>query len=224
VCKTEPALSMKTGKEGTMDTVDSRLTDEVTVARIKGWLTRSVQGHLLVNWHCPACGRWHINGWRANGEDGIRVSPKCLHHHRGGAFQVVLLDLHGDATPEIMCAIKSGQVPIWDASTKWPQRLLGEEAASVAPPPVRPRQPERRRILPPRSSVPARTWRAAAEGIIAACLAGRADTADKRTTARIERDAYRLLHQIERDPISAWRQLVEQTAGDLDAGIVAAMR
>jgi len=209
-----------------MDTVDSRLTDEVTVARIKGWLTRSVQGHLLVNWHCPACGRWHINGWRDYGEDGIRVAPKCLHHHRGGHFQVVWLGLHGDATPEIMRAIKSGQAPIWDASTKWPQRLLGEEAARIAPPPIRTRQPERRRILPPRSSVPARAWRAASEAIVQAwqaTLAGRGGSIDKRTTARLHRDAYRLLQQIERDPAAAWRQLVEQTGGDLSAGIAVAM-
>ena len=153
-----------------MGTIAS-LHDEPPVARIKGWLSRSVQGHLLVNWHCPACARWHINGWHANGEDGIRVSPKCLDHHRGGEHQVVWIGLHGDATPAIMRAISRGRAPSWKPGTRWPRRLL--------PPPPPPRTPERRQPRPSRvpaatprpsawRSVPVVAWRAAAAGIVEA--------------------------------------------------------
>jgi len=195
------------------------------------WLTRSVQGHLLANWWCGQ--HWHRCGWDALGDDCLRCAPPCT--SPTGSIRIQIL---GDATPAILRDIDMGRAPAWREGTRWPQRLLQEEIARLTPPaprrsPVRQqaRKPARRirvrtPIRPRRSCVPARAWRAESEGIVASwtvCLTSRGVTVDKRAMSRLQRESHRLLERIQRDPAAAWRQLVVDTGGDLNAAIVAAM-
>ena len=215
-----------------MHTLPSR-RDDIPVIKRPAWLTRSVQGHLLIRWYCGE--HWHVNGWDALGDDGIRCAPPCV-----SDTGTVRLYVVGDATPAIFRFIAKNQAPCWRDGTRWPQRLLNEERARLTPPPHRRRAPApappsrqqghrirvRTPIRPRHSCVPARTWRTAAEGIVARwteCLAGRGVTVDKRVMSRLQREAHRWLERIQRDPAAAWRQLVDATAGDLGAAIVAAM-
>jgi hypothetical protein len=212
-----------------MDKIESR--PEIPVIKRPAWLTRSAQGHLLIHWFCGQ--HWHANGWDALGDDGIRCAPPCV-----SDTGTVRLFVVGDATAAILRFIRKNRAPYWREGKRWPQRILKEERARLAPPALRQtttaphrqarQQPRRIRVATPirprHSCVPAWTWRAASEGIVQACLIDHATTPDKRALARLQRDAYRLLHRIERDPVAAWRQLVDTTGGDLDAGIAAAMR
>jgi hypothetical protein len=209
-----------------MDKIESR-PDTPIIDRV-AWLTRSVQGHLLAHSWCGQ--HWHQNGWLVD-DDGLREMPIV-----DDADGTVRLRILGDATPAILRDIYAGRAPVWREGTRWPQRLLAEERARLAPPASR-RKPERkqprkqaRRIRitprPRRSVVPARAWRAASESVVgawAACLARRGITPDKITMSRLERESYQLLKIIDRDPAAAWRQLVVDTGGDLDAGIAAGM-
>jgi hypothetical protein len=210
-----------------MHTVTSR-PDLPIIDRV-AWLTRSVQGHLLAHSWCGH--HWHQNGWDALGDDGFREMPLC-----DDPDGTVRLRILGDATPAILRDMYAGRAPGWREGTRWPQRLLNEERARLTPPAPR-RKPKRRqprkqarriRITPRprRSAVSARAWRAASESVVrawAACLAHRGVTPDKITMSRLERESYRLLKIIDRDPAAAWRQLVDATGGDLNAGIAAAM-
>jgi hypothetical protein len=203
-----------------MQTVESR-PDDAPLLKPIAWLTRSAQGHLLAWWWCGH--HWHRNGWDALGEDGVRCAPHCI---PGSERTVSLIQLRvvGDATPAILDAISAGRAPAWLGISDWPQTLIQEEVARQTPSPHRRASRQPARPSPTRRfSVPAQTWRAAAEGIVASCLAGLGAMPDKGTMARLEREAHRLLHQIERDPAAAWRQLVDATGGDLGAGIAAAM-
>jgi hypothetical protein len=212
-----------------MSKIESR--PDMPIVDRMAWLTRSVQGHLLAHWWCGQ--HWHRNGWLID-DDGLRCAPRCT--SPTGSIRLHIL---GDATVSILRDIDMARAPAWRQGTLWSQRLIQEELARLTPSAPRrqsvrqqarkpaPRIRVRTPIRPRRSTVPARTWRAASEGIVvswSAYLAGRGVTVDKRMVSRLQRESHRLLERIQRDPVAAWRQLVDETGGDLNAAIVAAMR